>query len=214
MATRSKTAKAAEKVPYHKGNVRTDLIDTALRLLQTERIEDISARRLCREINVSSANFYNHFDSLDHLLQEVAAVGFAKRAAENRRLMKKGLPRRDMLIQIAQNLVEFSISNSQLFRLMFGQLNDPAEKKYLSGSGESFRIISEIVMGKDIYRDDDLVFSHRECRPAYAYYSFIYGLARCISQGIIDVSGETAAERRNFVAGLTEQILCGIDPVT
>ena len=42
--------KAAEKRPYHRGNVAEDLTAAALRLLKTERYEDLSVRRLTREI--------------------------------------------------------------------------------------------------------------------------------------------------------------------
>jgi AcrR family transcriptional regulator len=197
--------------PYHKGNVKSGLITAALAILAQESVEAVTARRLCREVNVSSANFYNHFNSLDDLFQEVAAVGFAKRVAENRRLMKKGIPRNEMLIQIAQNLVEFSVTNSQLFRLMFGQISEAGvNKRYDSGADSSFRVICEIVMGEDIYRDQDLEFSREYCQPAYAYFAFIYGLARCVSQGLFLHPSVSRAERRRFVEDLTRQILQGI----
>lgn len=201
-----------EKTPYHKGNVKSSLIEAARRLLETDTIEAITARRLCREVNVSSANFYNHFASLEDLFLEVAAEGFAQRAAENQRLLKRGGSREEMLIQIAQNLVEFSIGNSQLFRLMFGQIGDVgASQRYIAGADESFAVISEIVMGKDIYRADDLAHSHAVCQPAYAYFAFIYGLARCMSQGLIANPSGTRAERKRFVEELTRQIIHGLD---
>ena len=40
----------------------------AERILETESVEDVTARRLCREVGVTSGNFYNHFESLDFLL--------------------------------------------------------------------------------------------------------------------------------------------------
>jgi AcrR family transcriptional regulator len=202
----------AAKAPYHKGNVRAGLIDAARRLLDTETVENITARRLCREVGVSSANFYNHFTSLDDLFLEVAAEGFAQRAAENRRLMKRSESREDKLVQVAQNLVEFSIGQSQLFRLMFGQIGDTgASNGYIAGADDSFRVIAELVMGQDLYRADDLVYSHEVCKPAYAFFAFIYGLARCYSQGLISNPSGTKAERKRFVEDLTRQIIHGLD---
>lgn len=202
----------SQKAPYHRGNVRIDLIQAARRLLETEKVEDITARRLCREVGVSSANFYNHFRSLDGLFLEVAAEGFAQRAAENRRLLKRDDSREDKLVQIAQNLVEFSISQSQLFRLMFGQIGDTGvSNRYLAGADDSFGVIAEIVMGQDLYRADDLAYSHEACKPAYAYFAFIYGLARCLSQGLISNPSGTKAERKRFVEALTRQIIDGLD---
>lgn len=202
----------AAKAPYHKGNVRAGLIDAARRLLDTETVESITARRLCREVGVSSANFYNHFASLDDLFLEVAAEGFAQRAAENRRLLKRSEPREDKLVQVAQNLVEFSIGQSQLFRLMFGQIGDPGvSNRFVAGADDSFRVISELVMGEDLYRAEDPVCSHEICKPAYAFFAFIYGLARCYSQGLISNPSGTKAERRRFVDALTRQIIHGLD---
>jgi len=202
----------AEREPYHKGNVRTHLVDAARKLLQTERVEDITARRLCREVGVSSANFYNHYKSLEHLFREVAAQGFAQRAAEHKRLLNRPGSRDAKLVQIAQNLVEFSITNSQLFRLMFGQTGDTGiNSRYGDAAEVSFRVIAEIVLGEDLYRADDPIHSHQLCKPAYAYFAFIYGLARCYSQGLISNPSGTRAERKSFVEDLTLQIIRGLD---
>lgn len=201
----------ASGAPYHKGNVKRDLVAAARTLLETEEIEAVTARRLCREVGVSSANFYNHFSSLEDLYLDVAAEAFSQRAAENRRLLKRGGRREDMLIEIAQNLVEFSIGNSQLFRLMFGQIGEVgASQRYLAGADDSFRVVAEIVMGRDLYRADDLAYSHEACAPAYAYFAFIYGLARCMSQGLIANPSGTRAGRRRFVETLTRQVISGI----
>lgn len=197
--------------PYHKGNVKASLVSAARRLLETETVEAITARRLCREVGVSSANFYNHFDSLEQLFLDVAAEGFASRAAENRRLLKRGGAREDMLVQLAQNLVEFACSEPELFRLMFGQLGDvSSHPHYVSQADDSFRVLVQIVHGEDLYRPEDLEHSHEACKAAYAFFSFIYGLARSYSQGLIANASGTRAERRRFVEDLTRQVITGI----
>ena len=70
-----------EKRPYHRGNVAEDLIAAAVRLLKTERYEDLSVRRLTREVGVTPANFYNHFENLEDLLLTIAAERHLTRAA-------------------------------------------------------------------------------------------------------------------------------------
>lgn len=49
---------ASANAPYHKGNVPLRMMEAAERILATETVEDITARRLCREVGVTSANFY------------------------------------------------------------------------------------------------------------------------------------------------------------
>ena len=72
MTTESKPARRR----YHKGNVAEDLMAVAVRILETERVEDLSVRRLAREVGVTPANFYNHFVSLNDLLLDLAADAF------------------------------------------------------------------------------------------------------------------------------------------
>ena len=52
----SQTAKVAAR-QYHKGNVAEDLKLAAIRILEAETVEDLSVRRLAREIGVTAANF-------------------------------------------------------------------------------------------------------------------------------------------------------------
>ena len=66
---------AVPSKPYHKGNVAEDLFAAASRLIETEGIDSLTVRRLCREVGVTAANFYNHYPSLEVLLLDVAAAG-------------------------------------------------------------------------------------------------------------------------------------------
>ena len=42
-----------------------------LRLLQTEKLEDISVTALCKEAGINRATFYNHYTSPTSLLNEM-----------------------------------------------------------------------------------------------------------------------------------------------
>jgi len=197
--------------PYHKGNVKAGLVEAARRLLESDTIESITARRLCRDVGVSSANFYNHFESLEHLFMEVAADGFSARAAENRRILRRGGSREEMLIQIVWNTVEFAVAEPQTFALMFGRLGDVSlSKRVTRGADESFSIIVQIIYGEDRYSPEDPAQSHETCAAAYAFLAFMYGLARCYSQGLIANTSGTKAERRRFTEALARKVIAGV----
>lgn len=199
----------AEKQPYHRGNVAEDLLKAASRILESERFEDISARRLCREIGVTSANFYNHFPSLEHLLLELAANGFEMRAAQNLRIFNRAGTREDKLVEIVGYLVEFAVQHKELFRIMFGQVtSDPVHERCVQASNASFGVLVQVIYGEDRYRPDDIAWSHENCQAGYAFSSFSYGLARMISTGLIP--GGKKAERQRFVADVTRTFLKGI----
>ncbi len=203
--------RARKELPYHKGNVAALLLEAAERILATESLEEITARRLCREVGVTAANFYNHYPNLDYLLLEIASRGFGKRLAGSRKLLRKNLPREETLVALVQNTVDFALENPQLFRLMFGTLNDTQQNpNYYIRSEESFRTLAHIVYGEDVYRSDDIAYSHAHCEKAYAFFSFSYGLALAISRGIFSNPQGTLAGRRKFVEDLTRTFLHGV----
>lgn len=199
------------RAPYHKGNVPALLLEATERILMTEGVEDVTARRLCREVGVTSANFYNHYPSLDYLLLEVAAKYFKERAQQRRRLLKRQRPREEALVQVAVDTVEFGLRHSQIMRIMFGQIRDTSiNPNYTRESDLGFRILVEIVQGEDLYTPDDLALAHARCQPTYAFMSFIYGMAFLVSRDVIANPEGTAVARRRFVEALTRNFLRGI----
>ena len=198
----------ASATPYHKGNVRALLMEAAERLLKTEMVEDITARRLCREIGVTSANFYNHYPSLDFLLLEIAAKGFEARTRMMNRLLQRTLTREEAMVKCAVKTVELSLEQPQLFRIMFGYVKDPAENpKYVNQADASLRALTHIVYGEDIFRADDILWSHEHCANAYVFFSFIYGLATAISTGMISNPTGTQKGQMRYVEELTRNLI-------
>ena len=73
-----KKIRRAKPQPYHHGDLRRALIDTALQLVTEEQDWTFSLREVARRAGVSHHAPYNHFpDKLD-LLAAVAAVGFER----------------------------------------------------------------------------------------------------------------------------------------
>ena len=187
--------------PYHKGNVAADLKAAALRLLKTERFEDISARRLCREVGVTYANFYNHFPSFDYLMLDSAADAFAARVATNQRILAATSSRREAMFEITVATVEFAVKTPQLFRLMFGQIeSEMGPPRFDEEAGRSLRVLSRAVGANAI--DDP---------SAYAFFAFTQGLARIVSQSFVVASLKTPAARRRFVRRASEAFFAGVE---
>lgn len=209
--------KAARKRPpvrksYHRGNVAQDLLAAAIRILEKERFEDMSARGLCREIGVSISNFYNHFSSYDEFLLQVALKGIEHRMERNARTVDESSSREEALIAITQGLVDFAIEHHEMFRLMFGQVEPSDDSRRLQSTNKSFAVIVRAVYGEDIFRLDDLGWSRANCIHAYAFSTFSYGLARYITLGHIHFSENSTAERRRFVEDVTKSFIRGLPP--
>ncbi len=54
--------------PYHHGNVKGALIDAAMALIDTNQTDNISLRRLAKEVGVTPSAVYNHFADKDSLM--------------------------------------------------------------------------------------------------------------------------------------------------
>jgi len=54
--------------PYHHGNVKEALVETAMKLIEDEDISTLSLRRLSKEVGVTPSAVYNHFADKNALL--------------------------------------------------------------------------------------------------------------------------------------------------
>ena len=60
---------------YHHGNLRAELLDTAIEQLREQGTEDLSLRALARAIGVSQTAPYRHFGDKGELLAAMATRG-------------------------------------------------------------------------------------------------------------------------------------------
>ena len=61
---------------YHHGNLKQQLICNAYDWISANGAESISLRKIAAVAQVSQTAPYRHFDSKEHLLADVAAMGF------------------------------------------------------------------------------------------------------------------------------------------
>jgi AcrR family transcriptional regulator len=123
--------RSAKSQPYHHGDLRRALIDTALQLVTEEQDWTFSLREVARRAGVSHRAPYNHFPEKLDLLAAVAAVGF-ERLRDGMLTAMAGVDRPEaLLLTVCQTYVRLGLKNPALYRLMFG----PA----LSNTGSSDR---------------------------------------------------------------------------
>ncbi len=217
MTDKPNTKKAAVKSvarAYHKGNVTNDLRETAARLLRTERFEDITVRRLCREVSVTPGNFYNHFPSLDSLLLDLAAEGFEQQTVHAKKKIKHAATPEDAVVNVIVAMVDFGHQNPELFRIMFGQISNETMRthaRFGTATQTAFAELVEVVYGEDLFRPDDIGWSHAHCTKAYAVFAFAYGLARVIAMERIRFPSGMKAERVAFVESMALTFVRGME---
>lgn len=112
---------ASGKSSYHHGDLRKALIDQAISIIEEEGAEQVTLRRLGREVGVSPMAAYRHFASKEDLLQYVAQQGFVTlteilQSADDS-------PLHERLLSQGVNYIQFAISHPAHYRVMFSTLN-------------------------------------------------------------------------------------------
>lgn len=122
--------------PYHHGNLRAVLIETAVALGREKGPEGIVLREVARRAEVSHNAAYRHFSDRDDLLREVASVALAELSAamqaKVRRIRAADPQDRawKRLRATGRAYVEYALAEPGLFRVGFngvslGELSGP-----------------------------------------------------------------------------------------
>src|SRR6478672_11037626 len=107
--------------PYHHGNLRPVLVDTAVELARTSGPDGVVLREVARRTGVSHNAAYRHFADRDELLAEIASLASAQlEQAMQRRLdgVRETDPAqraRARLRATGRAYVEFALSEPGLF---------------------------------------------------------------------------------------------------
>lgn len=134
--------------PYHHGNLRQVLLETALSILAREGEAGLGLRDLARAVGVSAAAPYRHFDSRAALLEALAVTGFQRFAARMREVIDS--QPEDVLAAMGKTYVVFALQNPNLFRLMFSpQLKKDARPGLRMAADAAFETLREAVGGED-----------------------------------------------------------------
>jgi AcrR family transcriptional regulator len=193
---------------YHKGNVAEDLKAVAARILETERVEDLSVRRLTREVGVTPANFYNHFPNLDDLLLNMAAESFRKRARYLEHIRRTSKTKAEAIKRGMTSYVEIALTEPQMFRIMFGYFPDAQQHPaFRAAADESFGGFAELVYGEPVFDPVDIPKSHERCKVAYGLWAMGYGLARIVVEGHLTFTGERRTQIRQFVESVVDAFI-------
>jgi len=106
--------------PYHHGDLRRALIDTALAMLAADQNWAFTLREVARRTGVSHAAPYKHFRDREELLRELARIGFVRLGDSMTEAMSLDLSSpRAQFVAAAQACIAFACQNPGLYRLMF-----------------------------------------------------------------------------------------------
>lgn len=130
--------------PYHHGDLRRTVIETAMAMLHEEKGWQFTLREVARRAGVSHAAPYKHFADKAALLAELALIGF-DRLRETLLAAQPASPTglREALLPVARAYLAFGEANPALYRLMFGaEAGKPSEVHLSERALATFAILT------------------------------------------------------------------------
>lgn len=106
--------------PYHHGDLRRALIETALAMLAADQNWTFTLREVARRTGVSHAAPYKHFRDREMLLRELARIGFVRLGeVMTAALSSDSASVCEKFVAGAEACIDFALKNPGLYRLMF-----------------------------------------------------------------------------------------------
>jgi AcrR family transcriptional regulator len=138
---------ATKKVSWHHGNLREEMLERGLKLLEVRGASALSLREVARLAGVSQTAPTHHFGDKDGLLAAIASEGFRSLMSERLAALKNGMTKEQRLRVVMRVYVEFALKRPELFHLMFGPRIADKRKhpELMEASAGSFQFLNNSI---------------------------------------------------------------------
>jgi AcrR family transcriptional regulator len=195
-------------------DVREQLVEAGMRVLERDGMAALSARKLAAETGTSTMAVYTHFGGMTGLIDAIAGEAFVRFTAALTEVEQTDDPVADFFV-MGVRYREFALANPQRYQMMFGTSADSLDRHHadltVTGSASdraefavSFEALLEVVrrmIGAGRIRDDGA--------------SVVAGRLWCITHGavLLEIAGFFGHEGHGvteILAPITVDVLVGM----
>jgi len=109
----------SEERNYHHGNVKEALIDEAMKFIDTGELEQLSLRRLAREVGISPSAVYNHFADKSELMLAIKLRLYRELNAYFAKFRQPVADPEQSLLNMCLAYYRFAEDNPTQFQILF-----------------------------------------------------------------------------------------------
>ena len=123
MKVRGNLSMEKSKKSYHHGNLREELIEKGIEVINEEGEEKLSLRKVAKMCGVSNAAPYTYFKKKSDLLYAMSDYIWGILAAELDRTRKKYENQENLLVKLGKTYVMFFCENHRYYHFMISRKN-------------------------------------------------------------------------------------------
>jgi AcrR family transcriptional regulator len=200
---------ASKRKSYHHGDLRTSLIEKAIRLLSERAGPFFTMRELSSDLGVSHTAAYRHFKDKEALLRAIAIEGFIRLGEFQQKGLSVKSPPLARLMHLGVSYVKFALSYPSHFRVMFGPvLSDRKETPELATIAQKtfVPVVEEVRKCQDAKK---LVSGNPE-EIALTLWASVHGLSMLLIDGQVKLAtGDAKLTSDRLIETVTETIMRG-----
>ena len=191
-----------KKKPYHRENLRQELLDAGRAYVEKHGHNGLSIRTLAQVVGVSPGAPYHHFPERRSLLLAIAVEGFTELLADMNAVLHLRRATAEKLLELGRSFVRFSSNNPHLVDLMYeSELTapkiDPALKKMQIAAHDA---LNEVLAGAaGINSKKEIEFR------GLAFWSAVYGYASMKKKGLVEPYGPSSWKSDDLTAAILRQ---------
>lgn len=196
------------KATYHHGDLRRGLLDAALGLVESHGVQGFTLREAAREANVSHNAPYRHFPSRTHLLIELAIEGQGLLREALQLAVSKTTDHRERLVRLGTGYMDFAITHSAHFRVMFS--SETARNRTVELKATQDATFDMFASELQSSEQSGLIRKGVQ-QHALVGWSALHGAAMLVLDGVLDNTAVAARRKPREIARLViESLLTGI----
>lgn len=176
---------ATKSTSYHHGDLRAELLEQAVKLVEVQGTDALSMRKLGDAIGVSRSAIYHHFTNKNDLLSAMAEQGFLNFKDQVDAILNQPISEIEKLRGYTNSYLHFALDNKAIYDLMFGKAiwankvsTDQLTKTAYKGFDDHVRLVSHWQKSGLISANEDTL------RLAQVSWATLHGISRLFIDGV------------------------------